>query len=200
MAHVGVSIKKRVSFRDSTQHFSNTYYYSYPGLNPSASLATAIIDAIVAIEKTFHSADVSFTYARCWSAGGTQAENQMITQKVLTGVGAKSADTELDRERAVLVQWTAGVDSLGRPVRLKKWYHSCGLFASFFWTSGHRQNTLSFTTAQRDLIAGMVANLNPLLVNGSPMYLVGPSGRSSDTTATAHKFLEHHQLGDEWRG
>lgn len=199
MAQFGVSITKRTAFRDSTQEFANTYHYSYTGLNPSASLAESIIDAIVAIEKPFHSGDVTFVYARLWSSGGTIEQNAMIFEKVLTGVGTSALNASMDKERAILVQWNAGKDIRNRTVRLKKWFHCCGSFGSVAFAASHLNNTSSLTIAQRGTVQGLVEALNPLVVNGSGMDLVAESGRETDGPAVAHKYLEHHQLGDQWR-
>lgn len=199
MAQVGVSITKRVSFRDSTQEFANTYHYTYVGLNPSQSLAESIIDAIVALEKPIHSAEVSFVFARLWSSGGTIDQNAMIFEKVLTGTGTAATNTNMDRERAVLVQWSAGKDIRNRPVRLKKWFHCCGAFGNIAFAASHMQNAASLSVGMRDGIASLTAGFNPLIVNGSGMDLVAESGRPTDGPVKAHKFLEHHQLGDQWR-
>ncbi len=199
MALVGVSITKRTAFRDSVQEFSNVYHYTYTGLNPSASLAEAIIDAIVAIERPAHSSDVTFVRAKCWSAGGTIAQNTMIFQKLLTGVGS-GPGVQMDKERAFLIQWSAGTDSRGKPVRLKKWFHLIGPGSTqVSLTAGVLDNTLSFSASSRTAIAGLFDNLRMLSVNGSPMQLCAASGRLAAGNAEAHKFLEHHQLGDQWR-
>jgi hypothetical protein len=199
MALVGVSITKRTAFRDSVQEFSNVYHYTYTGLNPSASLAESIIDAIVTIERPVHSGDVTFVRAKCWSAGGTIAQNTMIFQKLLTGVGS-GPSTAMDKERAFLIQWAAGTDSRGKPVRLKKWFHLIGPGSTqVSLTAGVLDNTLSFSASSRTTTAGLFNGLRMLSVNGTPMQLCAASGRLADGDAVAHKFLEHHQLGDQWR-
>jgi hypothetical protein len=199
MALVGVSITKRCAFRDSTQEFSNVYHYSYTGLNPSETLAGQIAAAIVTIEKTFHSTDVTFMRYRVWSAGGSIAQNTMIAQGLLSGTGSAATSTAMDRERAVLVQWPAGFDSRGHAVRLKKWFHSCGAFGTVTMTNTHLTGASGFSSADRTTIQNYVDDLEPLLVNAQSMSLVAESGRTVTGPVVAHKYLEHHQLGDQWR-
>lgn len=200
MARVGVSITKRAVFRDSTQEFSNVYHYTYTGLNPGATLAQAIVDNIVPIEKTMHSTAVTFMRARVWSAGGTVSENQMIYQGNLTGTGSLTASTVLDKERAILLQWPAGFDSRGHPVYLRKWYHSdCSAIGGVTISNPMVQNASGFSSSQRASIAALAAELDNLTVNAQSMQLCAESGRVAEGNATCHPYLEHHQLGDQWR-
>jgi hypothetical protein len=199
MALVGVAITKSTAFRDSVQEFSNVYHYTYTGLNPIPSLADSIASAIVAIEKPFHSSSVSFLRYKVWSAGGSVADNQMISQGSLSGFGTAGNITNFDKERAVLVQWPAGVDSRNHPVTLKKWFHCCGAFGAVTFAAGQLDNTTSISSANRTAIQGYVDDLHPLLVNAQSMSLCGPTGRAVEGSVVAHKYLEHHQLGDMWR-
>lgn len=205
MAQITISVLKRAAFKDATQEWANTYVYASAGALPDAAAAEALIDEVVAQEKLFHSTDVTFVEGRCWSSGGTPASNEMIFQKALTGLGAAGTDSSLDRERAVLVQWPAGVDSLGRKVYLRKWYHPCGNFGTVAWSAGNRANINSIASSSRTAIANYADVLSRI---GTPEVwgLVADSGRTRDggilsaTPPTAHKHLEHHQLGDQWRG
>lgn len=106
MALYSISITKRVSFRGVQQEFSNVYTYKNIVVPDSASLS-AQIDAIVVEEKKLHSADVTWVRANVWSTGGTNQQNQMVYEKNLSGVGSGSTDTNVDRERAYLVQFPA---------------------------------------------------------------------------------------------
>src|SRR5215213_3988028 len=128
MGQISISITKRVPFRDATQEFSNVYVYGSAGLNPSAAAAQSLSDEVVTKEKAFHATSVSFVYARVWSSGGSPSANEMIYEGVLTGTGSTTPNTSMDKERAFLLQWPAGVDSKGRPVKLRKWFHTCGAF------------------------------------------------------------------------
>lgn len=205
MGQIGISIVKRVAFRDSIQEFANTYHYGSAGANPTEAAALALIDEVVTGEKVFHSSAVSFIRASCWSSGGSQAANQMIAQKLLTGVGSSSTSTAMDAERAVLIQWPAGLDSLGRPVRLKKWYHCFGAFGSVIMTNTLLQNATAFSAGERTTMANL-ADANTRLGSPEVWGLVAESGRQrtggilSADPPIAHKYLEHHQLGDMWRG
>jgi hypothetical protein len=202
MARIGIAITKSVAFRNGTQEFTNTYYYENGGALPDEAGAEALIDQAVSIEKGFHASTVSFIRGRCWSQIGTPAQNNMIHQKNLSGTGSATGDSSMDRERAFLFRWRAGNDSRGNPVYLRKWYHSCGQFgtASGVIGSSIHANTAGFSNAVRDAMEVLVAALVVLTPAGGNWSLVAKSGRTrDDTTPTAHQFLEHHQLGDQWR-
>lgn len=201
MARIGVSITKNTSFRNSTQEFSNVYYFEVSGL-PSIAQADTFIDNLTALEKTFHGTSVNFVRGRCWSQGATPAASEMISQKNLSGTGARAAASSLDKERAWLFRIRAGVDSRGNPVYLRKWYHACGEFVlSQGVATGILANTGGWSTAERN---AQVAAMNAIGdANGSPLTpaLCSKNGRgiTGGSTWSAHAFLEHHQLGDQWR-
>jgi hypothetical protein len=202
MAHVGVSIEKQVAFRDSAQTFANVYYYNWTGLNPGESLATDLINRIVTLEKAIHSSLVTFNKGRCWSAGGSESANQMIAEVTLSGSGSGTTTASFDKERAWLVQWDGGIDSRGNPVKFRKWFHTCGAFAS----NAAPASVLTNDTALSSTIRGNVATLsnpfNPITFNSglTTARLCNKNNtREAGTTAVAHKYLEHRQLGDQWR-
>jgi hypothetical protein len=203
MGQISVSIIKRCAFRDAVQHFSNVYTYGSLEPNSAAYLeADVIIDEIVAMEKQIHSNAVTFEHARMWSSGGTIAENQMLYEKALTGTGTPTNNGDVDRERALLCQWPAGVDSRGRPVYLRKWYHPMTLnLAGSAIPSGAVGNTTVLPTAFRNAVAAIVGGINSVGV-ASLWGLIAESGRERDSFAnpTVHPYFEHHQFGDEWRG
>lgn len=201
MPRVGISITKQVSFRLSTQEFSNVYYYEMASL-PDQAAANTMIDNLTALEKTFHGTGVTFIRGRCWSQIGTPAQNEMISQKNLSGTGARTAFAGLDKERAFLFRLRAGVDSRGNPVYLRKWFHACAEFVSGQSIStGVQDQTAGWTQAQRDAQAAAMQAVGD--ANGSPgaPKLCSKNGRLPDAGANwgAHQFLEHHQLGDQWR-
>lgn len=204
MARVGVSITKETAFRDNTQEFSNVYYYDNgAGAAPSAAQADALIDAIAAQEKTWHANNVTFTFGRCWTAGGGAGANEMISQKTLTGVGALSNVASMDKERAFLFRWRAGNDSRGHAVYLRKWYHSQGPIpgTSAANVSATLTNQTGFTTGDRSAMALTISVVTTQSAGGGGWQLVAKSGRQpSVAVPEAHKYLEHHQLGDQWRG
>jgi hypothetical protein len=202
VARVGISITKSVSFRGVQQEFSNVYYYDGGISTPSVVQADAMIDELVTIEKTFHSTLVNFMVGRLWSQGGSPSTNNMISQKTLSGTGARATFNNFDRERAFLFRLRAGVDSRGQPVYLRKWYHSCGLFTgSLSLLVGHLENTTSFTAGERDSLEAQMGSIGSLSSGGGGWVLCAKSGRlpTAGQTWEAHKFLEHHQLGDMWR-
>lgn len=199
---IGVSITKSVVFRNSVQEFSNVYHYEVPGGGVGPVAAEAIIDRIVVLEKTWHSTGVSFKAAKCWSSGGTVAQNVMIFQKLLTGTGSVAVSAAMDKERAFLFQWPAGFDSRGHPVKLKKWYHSCCNFPGVAIGNPELTNEDSISQSERDSAETTVSAIHPLVVSAlaGSFDLVAESGREIDGSVELHKYLEHHQLGDMWRG
>jgi hypothetical protein len=201
MARVGISITKSTAFRNSTQEFSNVYYYEMLNL-PNESEATAMIDNLTALEKTFHGTGVTFVRGRCWSQQGSPGSNNMISQKNLTGTGARLAVASLDKERAFLFRLRAGSDGRGNPVYLRKWFHACAEFVTGQGVASPTQaNTSGFSAGER---AAQVAAMNAIGdangSNGAPK-LCSKGGRlpTVGETWSAHAFLEHRQLGDQWR-
>lgn len=201
MPRIGVSITKSTPFRNSVQEFSNVYYYDVVSL-PSVAQADTIIDNLTTLEKTFHSSVVTFVRGRLWSQTGDKATSEMISQKNLSGTGGRGSAVAMDKERAFLFRLRAGNDSRGNPVFLRKWFHACAEFYSGQTiASGTTQNVSGFSPADR---ASMVTQMQAIGdANGSPLTpkLCAKSGRQANAGATweAHQFLEHHQLGDQWR-
>jgi hypothetical protein len=204
MPIIGVTITKETPFRDSIQPFSNMYFYNNGvGSVPSEAGALAIIDEIVALEKTWHASSVEWTFARLWHQTLLNLTTVMIAQKPLTGVGALADVNTMDRERAFLFRWRAGQDSRGNPVYLRKYYHSCAWFPGAGTPpSTVLAGTAGFTQAQRDAMEANVDNIAVLSSGGGGWELCAKSGRAltQGNTPECHKYLEHHQLGDQWRG
>lgn len=201
MPRVGISITKRIAFRDAVQEFSNVYYYETLVM-PNVTDATTMIDNLTALEKTFHSTDVTFVKGRCWSQEGSPGANNMITQKNLSGTGARALSTAQDGERAYLFRLAAGKDSRGNQVYLRKWFHAMGAFTTTATPDNSiLQNKTGWSQAQRDSMVAAMQSIGD--ANGSPNSpkLCAKNGRLPDAGATwqAHKYLEHHQLGDQWR-
>lgn len=203
MATIGISITKEVAFRDSVQPFSNQYYYDNGiGSMPDEAAAEALLDQLVVIEKTFHATTVTFEYGRVWSQVGVEALNEMLKQKALSGTGSATSDVSMDRERAFLFRIRADNDSRGNPVYLRKWYHTCGIFPGATTVgSAIASNTSGFSDTQRAAMANNVNAIRTLTTGGVTFTLCAKSGRDFDTGGqfTCHKYLEHHQLGDQWR-
>jgi hypothetical protein len=199
MGQITIAITKRVAFRDWTQDFANVYTYTSSAANPDEAGAMALIDELVAFEKTIHSVQVGFALGRCWSSGGSTAENSMIAEKTLSGNGALSDFASMDRERALLIQWPAGFDSRGHPVRLKKWYHTCAAPSGVSITTAMLANQTGLSTSSRNAFAALV---NPAVTQIGPSnqwLLSADSGRVFEAAPETHRYLEHHQMGDQWR-
>jgi hypothetical protein len=198
VARIGITVVKRVLFRGVQQEFSNTYYYQRLG-EIASTVRSSLIDELVASEKSFHSSEVTFVRAAMWSADGGPTQNAMLLEKDLSGTGSGSVNANMDRERAVLIRWPAGKDIRGRPVYLRKWYHSCGGFGPHYQpTSAELQNVNQIPAATRTTIANAVEAVRELGVTET-IGLCSKNGREAQPTAECHAYLEHHQLGDQWR-
>lgn len=201
MARVGVSITKSTSFRNATQEFSNVYYFECASL-PSASEADALIDNLTAQEKGMHSTAVTFVRGRCWSQVGDKASNNMISQKALSGAGTTVAGSNFDKERAWLFRWRAGNDSRGNAVYLRKWYHSCGAGpGNNPPTQQNLENVSTISNGSRTAMEATVSGIQSITAAGISYSLRAKSGRQMNAGETphAHNYLEHRQLGDQWR-
>jgi hypothetical protein len=204
LSRIGISITKETPFRDSNQEFSNVYYYKNdPGAIPSAAGAQAIVDTLIALERQWHSTAVQFTHSRVWSAGGGPSENNMINEATLSTAGLASGNSSLDRERAVLIQYEAGFDSRGHRVYLRKWYHICGNWPSATSVTGTTQmaNTAAIVSGDRVIVSNQVDDILTVAGENGPWLLCAKSGRGvTSSSPGCHKYLEHRQLGDQWRG
>lgn len=200
MAQFSISITKSVVFRDSVQKFSNIYTYGGLGTMPDEGSAPALINEIADIERFLHSNDVSFVSGRLWSSGGTREQNQMIATVPLAGMGSQGTTADFDRERAVLVQWPAGKDTRGKKVYLRKWFHCSGACNGVTFAASVKSNLTRIPILDRETIASRAANL--ARIGGTAEWgMIAPSGRERDGGDPAvHPYLEHHQLGDAWRG
>jgi len=201
MARIGISITKSVAFRNSTQEFSNVYYYDGLAATPTEAQAEALIDELVVKEKTIHSTLVTFVRGRCWSQTGSQSTNVMLKQKSLSGTGSMTPASSMNRESAYLFQLRAGVDSRGNPVRLKKWFHANAELGGVTVSGGLLTGATGFTTANRDAIRNALPLIGACGSGGTAGVLCAKSGRLPDAGEVwqPHQFLEHHQLGDQWR-
>jgi hypothetical protein len=202
MPRIGIAITKSVAFRNSTQEFSNVYYYEGVTL-PTSTEAATLMNSLVAIEKTFHSTAVTFVRAKLWSQTGSQSTNQMINQITLSGTGARTTANAFDKERAFLFRLRAGNDSRGNPVYLRKWFHACGiLYSGQTIQTAWLDQSAGFGSTERGTMETAISGIGEITGPGGPWKLCAKSGRQPDAGATwrSHDFLEHHQLGDMWRG
>lgn len=198
MGQLTISVTKAVSFRDSVQEFSNVYTYgSIDNANREAAIACS--DEVVAYERTIHAQVVQFRRLRVWSSGGTIAQNVMLYQENLSGTGAQGNEGGIDRERAYLVMWPAGKDRRGKPVFLRKWYHLCTSWPGTSLTTAMRENVQSLAASDRETIAASADTITRV----APFEgwgLIADSGRERDGgNPIAHRYFEHHQMGDQWR-
>lgn len=198
MAIVAFSITKQMAFRDSIQEFSNVYYY-WVLVTPNETEAINRINELVTFEKSCHANSITYNRGRCWLAGGTASQNVMIADIFLSGTGSLSVNATMDKERAILCQWPAGTDSRNRQVYLRKWWHACASFGGVSITANHLVQATGFTSGERASIAAKADEITQ--IGGASEYsLCGPTGRATTGNVAAHPYLEHRQLGDQWRG
>lgn len=185
------------AFRGVQQEFNNTFNYDLPTAVTAPS--ETLVDEIVPTLKSLTSTLVNFKRASVWTSGGTQAQNQMIFQKNLTGTGTGTGGTNMDKERALLFRWPAGFNSRGKPVYLRKWVHIAGgVTGASVDVDGIKQNTQQIGATDRTLLAGRADELRNVGTS-SVWEICAKSGRKTTGPAECHRYLEHHQLGDAWR-
>jgi hypothetical protein len=149
-----------------------------------------------------------FETARVWSAGGTPSENETLLVKDLTGTGSGSTDSSMYREAAHLFQWECErKDSRGRKKYLRKWMH---FGAPRNWYSDGSRKAPDY--AIDDMNTAYTRNIERLdigIADFTPYNLCSPKGelpREVEGGAsgvvykgTVYPYLEHRQLGDQWR-
>src|SRR5688500_3563315 len=183
MARYGLNILKSCSFRLATQHFGNTYYYEAPVPDTDTAALNALIDSVVALERAQHATSVSFVRARLWSQIGTPSQNQMLIDRVLTGLGSGSASGSIDKERAFLIRFKAGQDSKGRDVYLRKWFHlDVGALATNSITPGQIAQTSALNSTQKGALETFGNNLKSVPRTGGTWDLVSKN-RSEEHTS-----------------
>ena len=202
MARIGISITMSTPFRNGVQEFSNVIYYDGLASAPNQTEADNLIDELTTKLRPLYSNVVTFVRGRLWTQTGSQATNEMISQKNLTGTGSGgTANGNMDKERAYLFRLRAGSDSRGKPVYFRKWIHACFDLGGITTSGSILGNNSGFTSGQRTTLAGLVSGLGTCGAGGTLGTICSKNGRLSTAGANweAHPFLEHHQLGDQWR-
>jgi|SRR5215211_1518987 len=198
MARIGISCEKNTLFRGFQQPFWNTYYYERV-LGLQTGEAVAIRDEIVNAEKSLHANNVNFVRLRIWTADGNAGENEMLHDFSLSGVGVLTPNINMDKERAFLIRWAAGKDSRNHNVYLRKWYHTCGNPAAGIIPTNVMANEATLSTALRNEMATKAQDLKVVGGTVDTWSLCSKVGRNVEGDAECHRYLEHHQLGDQWR-
>jgi hypothetical protein len=202
MARIGISVTMSIAFRNSVQEFSNVVYYDGLSGTPSVSEADTLIDELVTKLKPLYASVVTFVRGRLWLQTGDKATTEMISQKNLSGTGTgPTVNASMDRERAYLFRLRAGVDSRGNPVYLRKYIHAAGDLGGIATTGSILANGTGFSAANRTALAALVTGLGTCGSGTTQGAICAKSGRLPTAGAQweAHPFLEHHQLGDQWR-
>lgn len=189
-------------FRNSVQEFSNVVYYDGLAGDPSQAAADTLIDELVGKLRPLYASNINFVRGRLWRQTADKATTEMLSQKNLTGTGSGGTfNGNMDKERAYLFRLRAGVDSRGNPVYFRKWIHACFDLGGIATSNAILANSAGFTTANRTALAALVSGLGSCGSGGTLGTICSKNGRTSTAGANweAHPFLEHHQLGDQWR-
>ncbi len=191
MAVFGVAITKSMLWRGERQEFSNVYHLAtLPG---QTFLDEGVIDQVVSLEKTIHSAGVLFLRGRTW--GPTQDRDPLVSVtrsiKDVAGVGAASDTASMYKEAAILASWPLGrYGSKNRPQYLRKWYHTLSPLG--YDLNG--SNALGVSSlALRDFLTAITSVKVGAQTDGYEM--VTETGREPISPAVLYPFLEHRQLG-----
>lgn len=206
MAVFALAVTKSVEWRGGTQPFSNVYHYVTQAGEPFDD--DAAIDEVVAAERLVHTTDVTFQTARTWgptsdTAGGGAIQplnpaSESVTRVIrdLTGTGSRAFDADCYKELAFLCVWPLGrYGTRNRPQYLRKWVHTMSIAGL---TDGQKAGSDVIDPAGFAVITDYIADVR----NVGPVEGYGLStaaGREPISPGVMYDYLEHHQLGDQWR-
>jgi hypothetical protein len=124
----GISVEKRVTWREQPEDFANVYHYDSDATVSSEEL----LDAIVAAERPMFVNAVSYIRGQVWGpTDGTKEQSQMLFQKNLSGLGTSSVGSLTPSENTAVLSWDTGrVNTRGGRVYLRKYLHVCGISAT----------------------------------------------------------------------
>lgn len=176
MAIYGVEVTKSVTWRDTTEKFSNVYHYSL-ATNLDSTLATDLVDQIAAAEKLCHGLAVTFEDGRVWSVGGTPSQNETIVIRDLSGTGSAASNAGYYVESAYVVRCDTNRNTTtGRRIYLRKYYHTLNMVSS---TQGMLSGANAITSTQWALVKTCMESLRELTLSpGSILVtLCAPGGQ-----------------------
>lgn len=190
MAPYAVSITKRITWRGTTEQFSNVYHYDTSSPITTDSGWQSLVDQIVAIEKTIHYNVVTFVTSRVWgptNAGPAASETRLIYD--LSGTGSGSGG-RIYAESAVVCQFFLGrASGTGRKRFLRKYYHSQFLPTSAAG-SDPTLGIASIAAGDKTPFTTAMNNLKTITVGGSGNDLCTPSGGHLPVGSTP-QILDH---------
>lgn len=197
MAVFALSITKRIAYRGGQQEFSNVYHYKT--LSVEAFNDNNVMDDIIGAEREIHSNEVTFVVARTWGpTDGPASASVTRVIRDLSGVGTHTPDPNFPRENAFLVSWPLGrYGSRNRPQFLRKWVHSMtapGLAPATANNGGVAITT--FPSRLPTYITDVTEADNGV---GDVLPLCSASGKVPIGPGVAYRFLEHRELGNQWR-
>lgn len=195
------AVLQKCKYRGSIEAWTNVYIYRVPFVQPPTQenmqqVAQEIYDnhnnilgASVQIQR------VSFSTPE-YLASDIEVFAQFEFDTAMPG----TAPT-MDPERAVLVQWPAGRNTKNRPVYLRKWYHPCNTSTvPATYDSSNMAQQSEIVASQRQQIETYAQNLAQVGPGPADFWeLVSPTNRERTGPARCYPWLEHHELGEQWR-
>lgn len=181
MSQPGVTLVKRFTYRgDPNEEFSNTYHFlGDPPDNPTDW--QSLIDDLVTLEKACLLDNV--TYARAYGYEDTDNDAAYVKDWVLDGsapVGgiAIISQTIASGDVAAWVRWKTNYNnSKGKPVYLRKYFHSIAILA------GYDDNYDKINAAQGTALATFGTAVND--VSGDWPGLADPHGNAPGASAAS---------------
>jgi hypothetical protein len=125
MAAAGITLIKSFLYKGATEEWSNQYHVVNGGVNPADW--RAIVDGLVAQEKTLYSSRVTILRALCYD---DTDDDSVYTYDlaafggVVSGTLSATAGQASGGDEAFWVRWDTGDrSSTGKPVYLRKYFH-----------------------------------------------------------------------------
>lgn len=199
---VGVHITKSATWRGVPEEFENVYHYDTE-LRTSQADFEELVNDIVRVERTIHTADVSFVRARVHGptdgtlADGTKDKAADIMRYVvdLTGTGAALAGAAIGPEASYVGRWYLGRSAKGYKQYLKKFFHTRVILG------GTGNVDIAFgvaplTQAQKDPMIAALNDLKNIIVGTNQYNLTNSWGKGLPlgTDPEVADFIHNRQL------
>lgn len=197
---IEVTTPKRCAYRGSVEGFSNVYIYRLLTSAISEEVAQALADEVIENERALHGPSVQHVACNISTPLYLNSDVTAFYQFPYDSALPGSAPT-MDPERAIFIQWPAGRNVKNRPVTLRKWYHPCDVnIEQVTFTSGMQAQQSQITSTLRGILATVAQNLAQIGPGPADFIeLVSPTNRERTGPAVCYPWLEHHELGEQWR-
>lgn len=177
MPTVHAVITKEFTFRGKPERFSNGYNFQYGGTVSAATMKT-LCDALVAMERTFHTTTIKFPYR----VAGLLGEDAVYSEEVASPPSGTNPNGRASHpEECYLAESKFG------PKRYMRKYYHCGL-----GRNGNLTDDTPVGQAVTDINAAL-AKLTDGTLPGGATYC-RPNGALATAPFTVDPFLRVHQL------